>query len=239
MPDVISRTLKRYRPTEREIASAFDLSEMAPTTESIKVVGAMWTEIEGGLPSSVPITAVSSCIGSSVTEASTSAWGIMGGDVTITVTVTAPALTKTDLVDNEDENAMELIWRIRTNLLLSCREQLANRLEDLFSYAKEEDPDVVGIELGSLTSLSSFLLLYPKIMCPELSLTPDHYIYASWRFEDRLISLHFLKEWDVRFVIFKPNDMNPGKKIRIFGITTSDMLAETIASLGAFDWIRQ
>jgi hypothetical protein len=87
-----------------------------------------------------------------------------------------------------------------------------------------------------LTSLKT----HGKVKRPFLSLTPDNNIYASWRLEEgRIFSIHFLPEEDVRFVVFKPNERHPDRKIRVSGTTTTDTIIETVAPYGVWDWISE
>ncbi len=115
--------------------------------------------------------------------------------------------TQTDLLDSEENKVQELIFRIRTSRSISHWERLANRLLTLYNDAKEEDSASPGIALGSLRNFYNFLQLHTNLKCPTISLTPDNNIYASWReVRNRVFSVHFLSNGDVRFVIFKPND---------------------------------
>src|SRR4030042_6749887 len=58
--------------------------------------------------------------------------------------------TQEDLLDNEDAQLQDLIFRIRTSLCISYRESLAKRLVTLINDTKEEDFTGVGIAVGSL-----------------------------------------------------------------------------------------
>ncbi|MGB7293746.1 MAG: hypothetical protein WBD99_16370 [Thermodesulfobacteriota bacterium] len=146
--------------------------------------------------------------------------------------------TQADLLDVGEKKVQELIFRIRTSLSIPYREMLANRLLTLFNDAKEEDPASVGIAVGSLRNFYDFLRTHTNLTCPVLSLTPDNNIYASWRGEhNRMLSVHFLTNGDVRFVMFSPNFHHPEKQIRISGIATTDTLMETVARDGLLDWI--
>jgi len=110
----------------------------------------------------------------------------------------------------------------------------------LFNDAKEEDSASLGISVGSLRNFYNFLRLHTNLKCPTISLTPDYNIYASWRGEqNRVFSVHFLPNGDVRFVIFKPNDRHPGRQIRLSGIATTDVLMETVVPDSVSDWISE
>lgn len=148
--------------------------------------------------------------------------------------------TQADLLINEEEQVQELIFKIRKSIFIPNHESLANRLLILFNDAKEEDSKSPGITEGSLRNFYYFLLLllHTNLKYPTISLTPDNDIYASWKDEqNRVFSIHFLPNEDTRFVIFKPNDKHPERKIRISGTATTDTLIETVASSGVWDWI--
>ncbi len=149
-------------------------------------------------------------------------------------------ITQTTLLKREEDQIQELISRIKRSKSICYREDLANKLFTLFNDSKEEDPDCLGITVGSLHNFNNFLHLYTDLKCPTISLTPDHNIYASWRGEQgRVFSLHFLPNEDVRFVIFKPNDRHPERKIRVSGIATTDVLMETVMPYRIEKWISE
>ena len=147
-------------------------------------------------------------------------------------------ITQTTLLTREEDQVKELIFRIKRSKSICYRESLANRLLILFNDAKEEDPACLGIAAKSLRNFNNFIYLHANLKCPTISLTPDYNIYASWRDEqNRVFSIHFLPNADVRFVIFKPNDRHPQRKIRISGAATTDILMETVTPYGIGDWI--
>lgn len=146
--------------------------------------------------------------------------------------------TQTNLLDTEEDHARELIFRIRTSLLIPYREKLADRLVTLFYEAKEEDFASVGIAVGSLRNFYNFLRLYTNLKCPTISLTPENNIYASWKAgQNRVFSVHFLPDGDTRFVMFKPNDLHPERQVRISGTVTADFLMASVTPYGAEGWI--
>ncbi|MFH1935007.1 MAG: hypothetical protein ABIN18_26000 [Pseudomonadota bacterium] len=148
--------------------------------------------------------------------------------------------TQADLLNNEEDQVQELIFQIRKSLSITYHESLANRLLTLFNDAKEEDSASLGIAVGSLRNFYNFLRLHTNLKCPTISLTPDYNIYASWRGEqNRVFSVHFLPNGDVRFVIFKPNDRHPGRQIRLSGIATTDILMETVAPDAVSYWVSE
>ncbi|MBW2680968.1 MAG: hypothetical protein JRD01_09545, partial [Deltaproteobacteria bacterium] len=139
-----------------------------------------------------------------------------------------------------EDQVQELIFFFFFSKSICYREGLANRLLSLFNDAKEEDPDCLGIAAKSLRNFNNFLHLNTNLKCPTISLTPDYNIYASWKGEQgRVFSLHFLPNEDVRFVIFKPNDRHPERKIRVSGIATTDVLMETVMSYRIEEWISE
>ena len=150
------------------------------------------------------------------------------------------SITQAILLENEEDQVQELIFRIRKSLSITYHESLANRLLTLFNDAKEEDSASLGISVGSLRNFYNFFRLHTNLKCPTISLTPDYNIYASWRGEqNRVFSVHFLPNGDVRFVIFKPNDRHPGRQIRLSGIATTDILMETVAPESVSYWVSE
>ncbi len=149
-------------------------------------------------------------------------------------------VTQRDLVKSSEDEIQELIYQIRSATSIPGRANIANRLLELFSYSKEEDPDCVGITVESLRNFCGFLRKNVDLKTPAISLTPDNNIYASWRGDEgRIFSAHFLPSKDVRFVIFRPNDRHPDRKIRISGTTTFDILMETVTPHRLYDWISE
>lgn len=146
--------------------------------------------------------------------------------------------TQTDLLDCEENEIQELIFRIRTSHYIH-RESLANRLVTLFKDAKEEDPASPGISLGSLRNFYNFLKLHRNLKYPAISLTPDYNIYVSWRGEqNQVFSVHFLSDRVARFVVLKPNERHPEQQIRVSGTMTTDILMEKMEPYGVWDWVR-
>lgn len=145
--------------------------------------------------------------------------------------------TQTELLSIKDEQVQELIHQIRKSLSIYNHESLANDLITLFNVAKEDKLTSLGISVESLSNFYDFLQLYTNIKTPTLSLTPDYNIYASWRAENRMFSTHFLPDGDIRFVLFKPNNRHPRRKIRVTGIATCDTLTEIVASENLSDWV--
>ena len=147
--------------------------------------------------------------------------------------------TQSDLLENEEEEVQRLISQIKISLSLRYREKLANRLVTLFKDAKEEDTDSPGIAANSLRNFIKFLQLNSNLKCPSISLSPEYTIYASWKDECRVFSVHFLPYGDVRFVILKPNYRHPERQLRISGTTTTDILMEMVLPYRVNDWISE
>ena len=149
--------------------------------------------------------------------------------------------TQANLLDNEEDQTQDLIYRIRSSISIPYRERLANRLLTLFSDAKEEEPASFGIAVDSLRNFYNFLHLHTNLKYPSISLTPDDSIYASWRDEqNKVFSVLFLPNGeDARFVMFKPNNRHPKRQIRISGTATTDILIETVEPYDVLDWISE
>jgi len=147
------------------------------------------------------------------------------------------AFTQSDLVSTKDDQVQELIHQIRKASFISNQESIAKQLITLFNFAKEERPASPGIAVDSLSNFYDFLKLYANIRTPNLSLSPDHNIYSSWRADGQLFSAHFLPDRDIRFVLFKPNNRHPQRKIRVSGTATGDTLTEIVAPESLSDWV--
>ena len=149
-------------------------------------------------------------------------------------------ITQLDLLKSEENQVQELIFQIKRSISIPDKDNLANMLLTLFDDAKEEDPDSLGMSARSLQNFTNFLLLHTNLKCPAISLTPEYNIYASWRHEqNRLFSVHFLPNGDARFVIFEPNNRHPKRITRISGVTTTDVLMETVISYDIEKWISE
>lgn len=137
-----------------------------------------------------------------------------------------------------DERSVEdIIWHVGTTLPLRYRVRLASRLSELQKAVQEEEFDSHGISVRSLQHFVEFLEAYPGLRCPAVTLTPDRNIYASWKSGlDRVFSIHFLPDGDVRFVIFRPNDKHPRRTIRLSGTATVDVIMSIAAPHGVLGW---
>ncbi len=149
------------------------------------------------------------------------------------------SFTQSNLVETEEGQVKEIIFQIKTSPSILCR-QIGNKLLALFNDAKVDDPNSVGISIGSLQSFFNFIKSHSDLKCPSLSLSPDYNIYSSWRSkQDRVFSVHFLSGADVRFVLFKQNDRHPDRQVRLSGTATIDVLKETVESHGVWNWISE
>ncbi len=114
------------------------------------------------------------------------------------------------------------------------QEEQDNRISEWFG---SKDPDSLCIAAGSLRDFYDFLHLHDNLKYPSITLSPDNNILASWRSEqNRVFSVHFLSNKDVRFVIFKPIKKYPDRKFRFSGAATIDTLMDEIPK-DMLDWI--
>lgn len=146
--------------------------------------------------------------------------------------------TEKGLVDDNDDAVQDLIFSMRSTATISDSQGIADRLLELYNSSKEEEPSLIGMAVQSLLSYYKFLQKNPDLKRPAITLTPDGNVYVSWRGDEgRVLSIHFLPDSDVRFVVFKPNRRDPERKTRISGMTTFDMLMEEVAPCHVCDWI--
>lgn len=140
----------------------------------------------------------------------------------------------------EDERAEELIWRIGTTPSIRYRVRLAARLTELQKAVQEEALDGRGMTVRSLQHFFDFLKAHPDLRCPVISATPERNIYASWKSGiNRVFSVLFLPDGNVRFVIFRPNDKHPSETVRLSGMATLDVLMSIAESQGVLNWVRE
>jgi hypothetical protein len=147
--------------------------------------------------------------------------------------------TQPATLDSKDVQVQELIYRFRKLCSIPYCQRLAERLLSLFNDAKEEDPSSLGIAAGSLHDFYYFLRLHNNLKYPSIFLTPDENIYASWKSgRNRVFSVKFLSNNEVRFVIFKPNKNYPEHTVRFYGTATADTLMDEIFT-DSLDWITE
>lgn len=161
-----------------------------------------------------------------------------GHAVILTWNPESSLFTQSNLLDKEEAILHDLVFHIKTSFSIAHKEKIVKRLDTLLSDAKEEDSSSIGIAIGSLYTFYNFMQLHNNLKYPAISLTPDNNIYASWRGgQNRIFSVLFLPNWDTRFVVFKPNDKHPERKIRIAGTATIDKLMEEVSPKKELDWI--
>ncbi len=115
-------------------------------------------------------------------------------------------------VNVEEKQVQQLISQISLFDQLSCKEIIKNKLGKLYNISKEEDPESTGISLESLRTFFKFLQKSIMAECPIISLTPDNNIYTTWKnIDGQLLSLNFLQDGNVSFVLFKFDTNNPAK----------------------------
>jgi hypothetical protein len=137
----------------------------------------------------------------------------------------------------EDESIEQIIWRIGTAFSARYGAKLAARLAELQTVVQEEEADGSGITVESLQHFFEFLKAHPTLRCPALSVTPERNIYASWKSgANRVFSVHFLPDGNVRFVIFCPNDKHSGETIGLTGAATVDVLISVAEPHGVLSW---
>lgn len=137
----------------------------------------------------------------------------------------------------DDESVEEIIWRAKTTLSVRYRKKLVSRLSELQKAVQEEELDGRGINARSLQHFVELLKAYPVLRCPAISATPERNIYASWKSgSDRVFSIHFLPDGNVRFVIFCPNDKHSSETIRLSGAATLDVVMTVVEPHGVLKW---
>ena len=137
----------------------------------------------------------------------------------------------------ENESIEEIIWRVGTSVAISYRAKLAARLRELQEAVQEEESDSHGITVKSLQLFIEFLKAHPMLRRPAISVTPDRNVYASWKSaSNRVFSIHFFPDGNVRFVIFRPNEKHAGEVIRISGTATVDVLMSIAAPHEVLSW---
>jgi len=138
---------------------------------------------------------------------------------------------------DEQSFVHQLIWQIMTAFHLPYRAKLASRLSELQKAVQEEQEDGQGMSLSSVQSFFQFIGAYPGLRYPNITVTPDRTIYASWKSgRDRVFSIHFLSDGAIRFVIFSPNPKHPGQTIRTSGTATLDVIMSIAAPHGVLEW---
>jgi len=132
-----------------------------------------------------------------------------------------------------------LIGLLQDSAEIRCGEKMARRVRALRQMALEEGDTEMGTD--SLRSFFEFLTLNPRLKYPEISLTPDGDIYARWKGPQKmLLSIHFLPESRVRYVLFAPDRRRPALINRASGTDSVYGVFQTAARfLGPTDWLVQ
>ena len=132
-----------------------------------------------------------------------------------------------------------LIGLLQDSAEIRCGEKMARRVRALRQMAIEDGDTGMGAD--SLRSFLEFFTLNPSLKYPEISLTPDGDIYARWKGPQKmLLSIHFLPESRVRYVLFAPDHRRPALINRASGTDSVYGVLQTAAIfLGRTDWLVQ
>ena len=159
------------------------------------------------------------------------------GGVSITLAGIDEPITETNLIDNEEKQVMDLIFRVRVLLPVPYSNKLAERLITLFYDAQEEDPLSIGPSIDSLHTFYNFLNMHNSLKMPSISLTPENLIYASWRAGSKVFSVIFFKNEFAQFVVFEPDNRDPSRNVRLSGTIAIENLLQTVKATSVLSWI--
>jgi hypothetical protein len=148
------------------------------------------------------------------------------------------ATTPIIIPQRNERHVKETIKTGRNTLKVAYRDLLASQLLDLLQDSIEEEPDALGISIDSLQSFFDFVNRYPYLKKPAIALSPDKNVYASWRSDDRVFSIHFLPSGSVRFVVIIPNHVIPEHSVRVSGESEAKNLIERVEAWGVLQWAR-
>jgi len=146
------------------------------------------------------------------------------------------ATTPVIIPKQNERDVKETINAGKNTLKVPYRDLLASQLLDLLQDSIEEEPDALGISIDSLESFFDFVNRYPFLRKPAIALSPDKNVYASWRSDDRVFSIHFLPSGSARFVIIIPNHVTPEHSVRISGESEAKSLIERVEPWGVLQW---
>ena len=125
-------------------------------------------------------------------------------------------------------SALEQLW---ANKALKPRSEIAHRLTALRRACLEEQ---LTLSLDSIEQFVHFLAVHPHVQRPNLAITADGNVRASWSPEsDKHLGIEFLGTQTVRFVLFAPRFDAPAA--RIGGTETANAILLRAKQLGA-DW---
>lgn len=149
----------------------------------------------------------------------------------------SPFSTLDDFQD-EKTKLQRLLNHIRTLLNAPYGIRLASRINDLIKELYKEEPDNPHLSVESLRRFVSFIQNNPNLKYPEITITPSGDIFAQWRAsKNRLFNAYFLPNGEVKFLVFTPNRFELGKRNQIAGLTTVELLLETIKPFNVLTWI--
>jgi hypothetical protein len=130
-----------------------------------------------------------------------------------------------------------LILNVREQFKGEFAERLAKRLDYLAKLNEEESPKQAPIAPESLQDFVAFLESTPKLVYPDVVLTPSGNIQAEWRKgKNRHFAVEFAGSGDVHFVVFAPDPKDPYKTIRASGMATVASLLDIVCPYGVDSW---
>lgn len=128
---------------------------------------------------------------------------------------------------------------IKEELIYRYSKERAERFLFLKTEA-QNDPDVGDLSVPSQRSFEAFWASNSnlRLKLPDITLTPDGDVYARWSAADgSVFSAHFLPDYTVKAILFKPDPDNCGNKIRRFiGPTPVDSLVGSLIAQEDISW---
>jgi hypothetical protein len=147
----------------------------------------------------------------------------------------APAAAET--TGTPEYSVAEWIARISDHRKLRYAQRLGKRLQTLYAIAQEEQPEQAPPSLASLKSLTAFLVRHSELAWPQIVLSPEGHLTAQWREgRGKLLSLRFVDDEDVQFVIFAPDPRRPYKTARVSGRASVDSVMALAMPYGVLAW---
>lgn len=112
------------------------------------------------------------------------------------------------------------------NRRIVYRDELVARIHELIRCAAEED---ISPSPDSLRHLIGFLSNHVELTKPGLVLTPHGNFRAQWRKgRNKHFAVEFRPDGEVRYVLFRPNQSDPGRITRSSGSTTVDEIFDAV-----------